>query len=241
MDKSKYLSRINLFQRLSAEELAQIEPISPMNTIKKGTIISSPHSGGKLLYLIKSGTVRLYKLSDAGKELTVDLLKVGHIFGEIGLFTISSDNLYAEAWEDCVICTIDKPQFEQLMREKPELALHFIEIISARLKEVEEMMEQIAYGSARKRLLFLLSKLTEKFGVSSVDEKGADGAQDWIELEVRLTHQELATMMGSIRETVTELLGNFTTEGIVQKAGLRTPLRIHPGRLKRAWEEGSNK
>lgn len=228
MDKSKFLSRVDLFQKLSKEELIQIEPITPMNTIKKGTIIASPQHGGKLLYLVKSGMVRLYKLSEGGKELTVDLLRVGHIFGEIGSFTISSENMYAEAWEDCVICTINKSQFEQLMREKPELALHFIEIISTRLKEVEEMMEHMAYGSVRKRLLFLLHKLSEKFGSGT--------NQEWIELEVKLTHQELASMMGSIRETVSEQLTQLSAEGIVSKEGLRKPLRVHPERLKMAWE-----
>ncbi|MGG4495914.1 Crp/Fnr family transcriptional regulator [Brevibacillus reuszeri] len=236
MDKSKFLSRIDLFQKLSTEELMQIEPIAPMNTIKKGTIIASPQHGGKLLYLVKSGMVRLYKLSEGGKELTVDLLRVGHIFGEIGSFTISSENMYAEAWEDCVICTINKPQFEQLMREKPELALHFIEIISTRLKEVEEMMEHMAYGSVRKRLLYLLHKLSEKFGSGFSMGENEDTDRKWIELEVKLTHQELASIMGSIRETVTEQLTELAAEGIVSKEGQRKPLRVHPERLKMAWD-----
>ncbi len=115
-----------------------------------------------------------------------------------------------------------------LLRENFKIALHFIEIISTRLKEVEEMMEHMAYGSVRKRLLFLLHKLSEKFGSGTT--------QEWIELEVKLTHQELASMMGSIRETVSEQLTQLAAEGIVSKEGLRKPLRVHPERLKMAWE-----
>ncbi|MFS0553417.1 Crp/Fnr family transcriptional regulator [Brevibacillus sp. 179-C9.3 HS] len=228
IDKEKFLSRINLFQTLSEAELAQLEPVTPMEIFKKGTIISSPLLERKRLFLIKAGTVRLYKLSADGKELTVDLLGTGHIFGEIGSFTITT-NMYAQAWEDSVICSIDKAHFEQLMLEKPQLALHFIEIVSNRLQEVEEMLELMAYGSVRQRLLYLLVKLSEKYG----GERQAD-APEWIELAVSLTHQELASMMGCIRETVTEMLHELTAEGIVKKTGLRKPLWLHQERLREA-------
>ncbi|HZH60033.1 MAG TPA: cyclic nucleotide-binding domain-containing protein, partial [Metabacillus sp.] len=136
MDKIKYLSRIQLFSELEIEELKQIEPVTPMKLIKKGTIITSPHIDQKILYLIKFGKVRLYKLSDGGKEFTIDILGTGHIFGEIGSFTTGSENLYAETWEDSVICTIDKSQFKKIIQERPSVSLKLIEMVSNRLKEV---------------------------------------------------------------------------------------------------------
>ncbi|MFC8687357.1 Crp/Fnr family transcriptional regulator [Brevibacillus porteri] len=229
IEKEKFLSRINLFQSLSEAELALLEPATPMEVVKRGTMISSPHLKQKRLYLIKAGKVRLYKLSADGKELTIDLLGTGHVFGEIGSFTISPTNMYAEAWEDSVICSIDKGQFEELMLEKPRLALHFIEIVSNRLQEVEEMMELMAYGSVRQRLVYLLGRLCEKYGGECQTD-----TPEWIELAVNLTHQELATMMGCIRETVTETLHELTVEGMVKKAGLRKPLWVHRERLKEA-------
>lgn len=230
-EKLRYLSRINLFQSLTEEELAQIEPATPMEIVQKGTIISSPHLEQKRLYLIKAGAVRLYKLSADGKELTIDLLSTGHIFGGVGSFSVSSHHLYAQAREDSVICSIDKARFEVLMLEKPRLALHFIEIIANRLQQVEQMLELMAYGSVRKRLLYLLGKLTEKYE----GERQAD-APEWIILTVNLTHQELANMMGCIRETVTETIHELTVEGIVKKTGQRKPLWVHQDRLRAALE-----
>ncbi|WP_394138863.1 Crp/Fnr family transcriptional regulator [Cytobacillus oceanisediminis] len=235
MDKIKYLSRIQLFGELELEELKKFEPVTPINVIKKGTIISSPHMDKKVLYLIKSGKVRLYKLSAGGKELTIDILGTGHVFGEIGSFTTGSGNMYAETLEDCVICTIDKVQFEKIIHDQPSVSLKFIEIVSNRLKDVEELLEYMAYSSVRKRLLFLLHKLAEKFGAELPNGKLDE--ENWIQLEISITHQELAMMMGSIRETVTSLLNDLTAEGIVRKARNRKLIKIHVARLKSALEE----
>ncbi|WP_079912149.1 Crp/Fnr family transcriptional regulator [Paenibacillus sp. 32352] len=231
MDKVKYLSRIHWLSGLDRGELELLEPAAPLNKIKKGTVILSPLMEQKRLFLIKSGTVRLYRLSDSGKELTMDILGTGHLFGEAGAFTTGSPHLFAQTLEDSVICTMDKAQFDQVVRERPQLALRFIEIVSERLKEVEELLEQMAYGSVRKRLLYLLDKLLHKFGIEPEDP---DRQHGWMQLDVSLTHQELASMMGSIRETVTQLLNELAMEGIVRKAGPRKPLQIQPERLKSA-------
>ncbi|MBX9976574.1 Crp/Fnr family transcriptional regulator [Cytobacillus firmus] len=233
MDKIKYLSRMQLFGDLDLEELKKYEPITPMKVVKKGTIISSPHMDQKILYLIKSGKVRLYRLTESGKEFTIDILETGHVFGEIGTFTTGSENLYAEAWEDSVICRIDKVQFEKIIRENPSISLKLLEIISSRLKEVEELLEYMAYSSARKRLLFLVNKLTEKFG----DKLLSSSPGEWVALDIYITHQELAMMMGSIRETVTALLNEFNAEGIIRKAGRRGTMEVHSVRLKCALKE----
>ena len=233
MDKIKYLSRIQLFGDLDLEELKKYEPVTPMKVVKKGTIISSPHMDQKILYLIKSGKVRLYRLTESGKEFTIDILETGHVFGENGTFTTGSENLYAEAWEDSVICRIDKVQFEKIIRENPSISLKLLEIISSRLKEVEELLEYMAYSSARKRLLFLLNKLTEKFGEKLLSSSPGE----WVALDIYITHQELAMMMGSIRETVTALLNEFNAEGIIRKAGRRGTIEVHSVRLKCALKE----
>lgn len=233
MDKIKYLSRMQLFGDLDLEELKKYEPVTPMKVVKKGTIVSSPHMDQKILYLIKSGKVRLYRLTESGKEFTIDILETGHVFGEIGIFTTGSENLYAEAWEDSVICRIDKVQFEMIIRENPSISLKLLEIISSRLKEVEELLEYMAYSSARKRLLFLLNKLTEKFGGKLLSSSPGE----WVALDIYITHQELAMMMGSIRETVTALLNEFNAEGIIRKAGRRGTMEVHSVRLKCALKE----
>lgn len=231
MDKMKYLSRIQLFNELDMEQIKNLEHATPADVIKRKTTIVSPHMPQKRLYLVKSGMVRLYRILKSGKELTVDILGEGNIFGEIELFTTWSDGLYAEAMEDSIICSIGKEEFESIVKSHPELGLKMIEIVSSRLKEVEEMLELIAYGSVRKRLLYLLYKLSQKFG------RALDSDQGWVQLEVKLTHQELASTAGSIRETVTEQLKSFVSEGLISQASLRSPLSIQPERILSAMEK----
>ncbi|MFD1953196.1 Crp/Fnr family transcriptional regulator [Paenibacillus thailandensis] len=230
MDKIKYLSRIQLFDGLELEQLHNIAPVTPANTVKRKTVIASPHMPQKRLFLIKSGKVRLYRILKSGKELTVDLLGDGHLFGEAGSFTTGSESLYAETMEDSIICTLDKERFETIVKANPEIGLKLIGIVSSRLKEVEEMLELLAYGSVRRRLLYLLYKLSRKFG------RQAESAQGWVRLEIQLTHQELASMAGSIRETVTEQLSGFVSEGLIGRTGVRSPLSVHPERILKAME-----
>lgn len=227
MEMVKYLSRMDLFNGLSEEELVQLNHVTPLETRNKGTVVASPHKEPKVLYIVKSGKVRLYKLTEEGKELTLDILGEGHLFGEMTSFH-SGAAMFAVTMEDSVICEMEGWQFRKIISEKPDLALKYIELVTARLKEVEELLGYMAYGSVRQRLLFLFRKLAAKF------PSGTQRMQDWIPLEIELTHQELASMAGSIRETVTPIISQLVSEGVLRKEGARKPYSIHRGRLEAA-------
>lgn len=227
METIKYLSRIDLFSGLSEEELRRLDVATPICTHEKGAVVASPHLEAKVLYLVKSGKVRIYKLTEEGKELTLDILRTGHVFGEMTSFKTRSQ-MYAVTMEESIICEIDRQQFHEIISKKSELALKYIDIVTARLSEVEEMLEYMAYGSVRKRLLFLLNKLLGKFGPNHLVDS------EWVQLEIVITHQELASMTGSLRETVTSILNQLVSEGIVRKEGLRRNYSIHQRRLQDA-------
>lgn len=229
MEWITYLSRVDLFKGLSEEELQQLNHITPLEVRPRGTVIASPYMEHKVLYIIKSGSVRLYKVTEDGKELTLDILGTGHLFGEITSFR-SGVPLFAVTMEDSVICEMDSGQFRKAITEKPELALKYIEIVTARLQETEDMLEYMAYGSVRKRLLYLFNKLVSKLNPSASNE-------EWIPISVQITHQELASMTGSIRETVTPILNQLAEEGILRREGARKPYSIHRSRLQAALSE----
>ncbi len=211
IDKLTMLSQINLFEELEMNDLMQIDRVSDMQPLKKGTVILGPEKPMKALFLLKKGTVRLYRSNAVGKQLTVDLLGDGNIFGETSSFSLNDDSVYAEAMSDVYICVIGKDQFEELISENPKLAIKFIEILSARLKEIYEMSENLALRSVKYRILSLLLKLSEKFGKRK---------NEWQTIDIKLTHYDIATMIGSTRETVSATISELKKAGYVKKTPL---------------------
>lgn len=218
MDKLLYLSQINLFDDLPMEDIKIIDKISEMQPMKKGTLIFGPHQPLQALFLLKKGRVRLYRASEDGKQLTVDLLGDGNIFGETSTFSLNDDQVYAEAMSDIYLCVIGKKEFESLIEKNPKLAVKFIEILSARLKDTYEMSEQIALRTVRYRVLSLLLKLSEKFGRRN---------KDWQTIDIQVTHHDIATMIGSTRETVSVTMSDLKKEKLIKKSTLSFKIYVN--------------
>lgn len=208
MDKLGYLSRINIMDVLPKETLMQVDQMAPMDLVPKGTFIMTPNRGGEVLYLLKEGRVRIYKVSAEGKEFTTALLGPGNIFGEAGSLSTGTNGAYAEALEETLVCLLRKPDVEDLMRQHPQLALRVVEVLSTRLTQVQELLEQLAMGDVRSRLLYLLLRLAAEFGAEH------DGP--WVLVSADLTHQDLASMIGATRETVSATLATLGREDIVR-------------------------
>ncbi|WP_421379799.1 Crp/Fnr family transcriptional regulator [Bacillus salacetis] len=225
MDDKKllYLSEINLFEELPLEELKGIGKISKMESVTKGSKIISSQNPPDSLFVLKEGQVRLYIESKNNKQFTIDILGPGNIFGETTSFSITDHNVFAESMSEVILCTITKNDFEEFISQNPRLAIRFIEILSSRLNEVYATSELIANREVRYRLLFLLMRLSEKFGKRK---------NEWQTIEVKITHNDLGTMIGSTRETVSALISQLKKEGIVARTP--TGLKIH---AKRASEE----
>lgn len=169
--------------------------------------------------MLKKGTVRLYRSNEQGKEFTVNLLGGGNIFGETSSFSLNDDQIYAEAMSDVYLCLISKVEFEKLIEKKPKLAVKFIEILSTRLKETYDMGEQIALRDVRHRVLSLLLKLSEKFGKRQ---------NDWQTIGVKVTHNDIATMIGSTRETVSAMMAQLKKDGLLNKTPFSVKINV-PG------------
>ncbi|WP_020006827.1 Crp/Fnr family transcriptional regulator [Salinicoccus albus] len=214
--KLMLLSQIDLFEELPMDELKIIDQASLMKPIKKGTKISDPLSPIQSLFLLKKGQVRLYRINSEGKEFTVDILFDGNIFGETSALSLTDDQTYAEAMTDCYLCIIGKNDFEEFIEKKPKIALKFINILSARLKETYSMSEKLALGDVQYRVLHLLLKLSEKTGKRK---------NEWQTIEMKLTHLDIANMVGSTRETTSAVISQLKKKGIVRK-GVRH-LAIH--------------
>lgn len=199
--KLKYLSTIDVFRDLSMDELAEMDRWITMSTCEPGKIFYMPEDMGEVLFLLKKGRVQLYRLSAEGKKLVVATLGPGAVFGEMSLVGQGMHNTFAEAADECVLCVMSRADVERLMREKPAVALRFVEAIGERLIQMEQRLEELAFKSIPVRLASLLLQLA--------DEQGGDRVTGY-------THQDLGEMLGTYRETITQTLNDFKAQGLVE-------------------------
>ena len=208
MDKLTLLSQISLFEELSQEELMRIDQMSEMSPVKKGTTIVSPENTMDALFLLKKGQVRLYRMNEEGKQFTLDILVDGNIFGETSTVSLTDDQTYAEAMTDTYICTLSHRDYEEFIKKNPHVALKLIDILSSRLKDFYSLSEKIALSDVKHRLLYLLLMLSQKTGRRK---------QNWQTIEMKLTHQDLANMIGSTRETTSAIMSELKKDGFIRK------------------------
>lgn len=208
MDKLTLLSHINLFEELPMEDMKLIDDNSTMTPVKKGTQILIPEQPLDVLFFLKQGQVRLYRMTPQGKQFTTDILVDGNVFGETESFMLTDQQTYAEAMTDCYLCTMDKEKFEAFIRATPDVSLKLIQILSSRLKETYDLSEKIALGDVRYRTLFLLLKMSEKSGKRE---------KEWQSIAMKITHEDIATMVGSSRETISLLMSKLKKEGLLKK------------------------
>ena len=201
-NKLNYLSNINVFQDLSIHELAEMDRQITMATCNPGKIFYMPEDSGEVLFLLKKGRVQLYRLSPNGKKLIVATLGPGAMFGEMSLVGQGMHNTFAEAIDDCVLCVMSRADVERLMREKPQVAFRFVESLGDRVTQLESSLEEIAFKSIPARLASLLLRL--------------DGEQGGRGTVKGYTHQDLGEMLGTYRETITQILNDFKNDGLIE-------------------------
>jgi CRP/FNR family cyclic AMP-dependent transcriptional regulator len=213
--KLTYLSNIEIFQDLSTNELAEMDRQITMSSCHPGRIFYMPEDSGEVLFLLKKGRVQLYRISPNGKKLVVETLGPGAIFGEMSLVGQGMHNTFAEAIDECLLCVMSRADVERLMREKPMVSFRFVEALGDRVTSLESRLEEIAFKSIPARLASLLLRLSEEQGDGSV--------------VTGYTHQDLGEMLGTYRETVTQTLNEFKSDGLVEISRKRVEIKDRDG------------
>jgi CRP/FNR family transcriptional regulator, cyclic AMP receptor protein len=202
-NKLAYLSMVEIFQDLSESEMKHLEQVTAMVTTPKGRIFYNPAQTAEVLFILKRGEVSIYRINPEGKKLVLTRLGAGSIFGEMGVLGQRMHETYAEAMTECLICVMSRSDVEQLLLRDPRIAMRLAQSLGTRLAEVEARLEEMAFKSVAGRLAGLLLRLADD--------------TDWRGRRVLsgLTHQQLAELIGSYRETVTLTLNEFRAAGCI--------------------------
>ena len=211
--KLNYLSTIQVFRDLNPDELAEMDRQITMSTCQPGRIFYMPEESGEVLFLLKKGKVQIYRLAPNGKKLVVATLGPGAIFGEMSLVGQGMHNAFAEAIDECVLCVMSRADVERLMREKPDVAYRFFEIMGDRVSQLEARLENIAFKSIPSRLADLMLRLSAEQGGNEI--KG-------------YTHQDFSEMLGTYRETITQTLNDLKAQGLIDIGRKRIVILSRP-------------
>ena len=225
-DKHWFLKRCDLFTKLQPTQLAHLETRSRIGEFARGKLIYLPSDTSEGCFLLAAGRVRIFSVSPDGKQSIVAFIEPGDLFGELAIFESSRRDEFAEAAEKSVVVLIPGEVMRTLALDNTALTFGITKLIGLRRRRIERRLRGLLFRSNRQRLIHLLLDLAEQFG-----QQTALGVQ----LAIKLSHQELAGVIGSTRESVTLLLGDLQQEGLVRVARRRIEL-TQPDRLAKEIE-----
>jgi CRP-like cAMP-binding protein len=181
-----------------------------MREIKRGEILYLQGASDKNIYILKKGAVKINKLSPEGRIITLDILKGGTLFGELGAIEDSERDETAEVIADGLICIMSKNNFDEMLKIVPGLSIRLNKIIGLRRWKIENKLLDLLYNTVEERLAKTITNLLDDFGVP-------DG--DTYILKIKLTHQDWSELIASTRETTTATLNNLKKQGVIDYEG----------------------
>ena len=205
-EKFWYLKNCPLFERLSEEQVRQLESVSLARTFPKGNLVYMPADAGESVFLLTSGRVKLYHITSEGKQAVLALIEPGELFGELAVFDGGEREEFAQTMASSTVIKIPRVEVQQLMESHPNVALGITKLMGFRRRRIERRLKSLLFRSNRERLVHLLIELADKYGTRT---------DDGVRLGIKLSHQDLASIIGSTRETVTVVLGELQNEGSV--------------------------
>ncbi len=181
-----------------------------------GDAIYSEGEYGDALYVLISGVVKLFRPYSGSKEATLRLLKPWDIFGHLAFAGETRQRAYAEAVTECRVTKVPKVFVERAIRQEARVAFKLMTLLELRLVQYEELVKCLLPRETEVRLANLLPILAQKFGERS------DGQ---VTIELRLTHQDLAAMVASTRESVTKVLNDMRSRDLIEVSSGRITLK----------------
>lgn len=201
------VSRVPIFNHLPAEALAVIADKASMRSHERGQFIHRAGEPSDKLFIVHKGKVKVYRLSDTGKEQLVRILNPGNFAGELALFSDDAHDSYAETIQASEICTIYQADVRALLLQYPEISLHVLAELSRRLGTSEKQAATIATTSINTRLAQYLADQAEQ--------------ESSFTFNLPMSRRNLASFLGTTPETVSRRFGEFEDAGWITQSGQR--------------------
>lgn len=219
MTSLDFLRRISLFKDLPQEELEGIQPIFQEREYKKNQVIFMEEETGKYMYIVKFGEVKVVQSSPEGRENILAIHHSGETFGEMSLLDNMTTPATVIAMEDCKIITISKANFDTVLMRNPQVVRSMLASLCFKLRDAWKIIQVLKFTDAETRLKHILLNLAQSEGIQQGDE---------ICINVKVTHQELAEMAGTSRETISRLMSKLQNQSLLRISAHKFVLIGHP-------------
>ena len=198
--------RVHLFFGLSQDEISRVTSRARSLRKARSEFIYVPGENADFVYVLRQGRVKLSVLSESGKEIAIDIIEPGEIFGEFALVDESLRSNMAQALDGATMWVFNKRDFAQLLTQT-KLSMNYIRLVGDRRRRMEKKLSDITSKDVSARVCELLRELAENS--SEIDEMHHEHL-------VPLTHYDIASLIGASRQTTTSALNKLERSGIIE-------------------------
>lgn len=205
-DQGPKLAQVAIFAGLDADGLQELAAAARRRSFRSGEVIFHRDDPGQVLYVIRSGKVKIYITSQDGQEVSLAVFGPGDYFGELALLDGQPRSASAVAIEPAETYALQRNDFINAVMSHPRIAIQVMNVLSRRLRQTDAMIEDLLFLDVHGRVAKKLLELSELHGVRTTEG---------IRIELRLTQGELAAMVGASRESVNKVMGYFTDKQFI--------------------------
>jgi CRP/FNR family transcriptional regulator, cyclic AMP receptor protein len=211
-----YLKHFNIFDGLDDETVAYVDQHSAMCTFLKNEPIFFPSDPRKYIFFLKKGLVKVTRYAEDGREVILDLIGPGEVFGQLttpesthttsflGATTHNGLSESAVALDDVMLCNIYRGDFDKILIKYPQLNYSLTRLVGFRLKKLEQRVTDLVFKDVSERIVTFLLGFADQFGTIQHGQ---------ISLKPSLSHQDIGRLTGASRQTVTEILNMLRDVG----------------------------
>jgi CRP-like cAMP-binding protein len=220
-NKVWYLKHIDIFEDMAEQDIRLIEPYVVHRQFEGHEMIFLAGDQGDKVYFLKKGLVKLARLSPGGKEMTLAILEPGEIFGEQAFLDGLPRETFAQAMTDTLVCVVRRQDFQKYVGRHPELSLKISMKMGERVRELEHQLEDLVFRDVPGRLASLILRLADKHGTAPHPRGEL--------IDLRLTHREIANLIGATRESASINVSRLRQQGLIEVDEHRFVVRDRPG------------
>ncbi|MCL6570786.1 MAG: Crp/Fnr family transcriptional regulator [Bacillus sp. (in: Bacteria)] len=202
-----WLSEVRLFKELSAHELASIVKIAQTRTYRQHMYVFMEEDPQDRIFFIQSGKIKINKTDFfSGKEQILNVLEPGEMFPHAGFFTEQNYHTHAEVMEEATLLVIPIDKFKDFLITQPELCLKLVSQIGERVIDLQKRLEEQLIHNTYEQIILLLIRLCSSNGIKIGEQ---------YQLTRHFTNRELASMIGTTRETVSRTINHLKKKNYI--------------------------